>query len=287
VPTPDAIRYTALSESAPRTRKVDTLQIHHATTTSLSGLEALMAPGGRTVSANEAMGSDGYRVGKVPPNRRAFTSATVFDHQSYTVEVCNTSLAPSWGVSDAAHEALARLAVELWREGMLGSLTRRHIIGHNEVPGAYATACPGPSMNLARVVSRAQQLQAAGYAGLETRPLEDDMFDDQDRKNVQLIADTLTRGIANVKHNGEVWDMLNRLANTSLISARVWDVADTNPTDVDPNRMGNQLVAIRQAVQKIAADGPAAGSGMAALTDVDLANIAKAVVDEQSRRLSA
>lgn len=154
----DATRYTTSSEFSPRNRKLDTLQIHHATTTSLSGLEMLMAPGGRTVSANEAMGSDGYRVRKVPKQMRAFTSASSFDNQSYTVEVCNTSLAPTWGISEAAHRRLAELAVELYRDGDLGSLSRRHIIQHREVPGTYATACAGPSMDMDRIVRYAVEL---------------------------------------------------------------------------------------------------------------------------------
>lgn len=142
---------------------VDTLQIHHATTTSLAGLRDLMSAGGRQVSANAAMGNDGHLMSVVDIGRRAFTSATAYDHRSYTVEVCNTTLAPEWGISAASHERLAILAAELHREIGL-PLDREHIIGHREVPGAYATACPGPSMNLDWIASRAQQI-IAGSSG--------------------------------------------------------------------------------------------------------------------------
>lgn len=48
----DATRLTAFSESSPRIRDIDTLQYHHAATTSLDALEYNMEPGGREVSAN-------------------------------------------------------------------------------------------------------------------------------------------------------------------------------------------------------------------------------------------
>lgn len=158
---------TDWSESSPRTRAIDTLQIHHGTILSYSGLRSLMDPGGRTVSANGAMANDG-RLGEVVRtfDRRAFTSATAFDNQCLTVEVCNTTLDPGWNISEACRIRLARLAVGMYRKGILGSLTRAHIIGHNEVPGTYATACPGPDMDLDHIVALAQQFYAAGDSGV-------------------------------------------------------------------------------------------------------------------------
>lgn len=155
-------RYTSDSEYSPRNRKLNTLQPHHATTTSLSGLESLMDPGGRTVSANEAIGPYGQRVRKVPKNQRAFTSATAFDNQSYTVEVCNTSLGPEWGISDEAHRALAEIAVELYLEGNLDGFHYGPggILFHRDVPGTYATACPGPCMDYERIARYALELLA-------------------------------------------------------------------------------------------------------------------------------
>jgi N-acetyl-anhydromuramyl-L-alanine amidase AmpD len=159
MPRFDSVDLTSPSEYGSREgEKVSVLQIHHATTTSLSGLRSLMAPGGRTVSANGAMGNDGHLMNVVPTDRRAFTSATGYDRRSFTVECCNTSLGPRWGISDATHERLAELAVDLHREfGM--PLDRAHIIGHSEVPGTYATACPGPSMDLDRIVRRAREIE--------------------------------------------------------------------------------------------------------------------------------
>jgi hypothetical protein len=154
----DSVDLTASSEYGSRDgQRVDVLQIHHATTTSLSGLRGLMAPGGRKVSANGAMSRDGHLMLVVPADRRAFTSATSYDKRSFTVEVCNTSLAPDWGISDACHERLAQLAADMHFELDM-PLDRAHIIGHREVPGTYATACPGPSMDLDRIVRRAREI---------------------------------------------------------------------------------------------------------------------------------
>lgn len=165
----DAVDLTADSESSPRTRGINTLQIHHATTTSYGALRALMAPGGRTVSANGGMANDGtlYEIVRTS-DRRAFTSASSFDNQSLTVEVCNTTLGPEWGISAACRTRLARLAVGMYRAGILSGLYRGvgGIIGHSEVPGSYATACPGPDMHIDWIVAEAQRLYAAGDPGV-------------------------------------------------------------------------------------------------------------------------
>lgn len=134
---------------------IDTLQLHHATMTSLSGLIGMMMPGGREVSANGAMGNDGTLIEVVPLSDRAFTSASSYDRRCLTVECCNTTLAPDWGISDATHRRAGKLAADMFKAGLLGAIDRNYIIGHNEVPGTYATACPGPSFNLDLVVQYA------------------------------------------------------------------------------------------------------------------------------------
>ena len=155
----DSVSYTASSEYSSRNgERIDTLQIHHATMTSLSGLRSMMDPGGRTVSANGALGNDGHLMEVVPLSERAFTSASSFDRRCLTVECCNTSLSPDWGISEATRLRLARLAVDMFRAGLLGSLTRAHIIGHSEVPGTYATSCPGPDMHLDHIVELANDI---------------------------------------------------------------------------------------------------------------------------------
>lgn len=161
----DGVDLTASSEYSSRNgRKVQYLQIHHATLLSLAVLIAMMDPGGRQVSANGALGNDGHLVEVVPLSQRAFTSASRFDEVCLTVETCNTSLHPTWGISAASRERLARLAVAMFQAGLLGAISRQFIIGHYEVPGTYATSCPGPDMQLDWIVQRAHQIQAGGFA---------------------------------------------------------------------------------------------------------------------------
>lgn len=212
----DSENYTSYSESSPRTMAIDTLQIHHATTTSLAALRALMAPGGRTVSANGAMGNDGHLMGVVQEHRRAFTSATSYDNRSYTIEVCNTSLAPDWGISDICHWRLAAVAVDLHDQyGM--PLDRNHIIGHREVPGAYSTACPGPSMDLNRIVEYAYAILAARgtTASGGTRPIPEFEYE----KDIEMLF----LRVADDGNGKPYFTLLN--TNTNVYATPIYTVA--------------------------------------------------------------
>lgn len=198
----DGVDMTADSESSPRTRAVNTLQIHHATVTSYSALRAAMDPGGRTVSANGAMANDGTLNEVVrASDRRAFTSASSFDNQSLTVEVCNTTLGPEWGISAACRTRLARLAVGMYRAGLLNGLYRGvgGILGHSEVPGTYATACPGPDMHIDWIVAEAQALYAAGDSGLAgggvPRPIEIKKEDEDMTRLYMDVSNGVVRAI--------------------------------------------------------------------------------------------
>lgn len=154
----DAQAITGPSEWSSRDgQRIDTLQIHHATMTSIDVLLSLMAPGGRQVSANGAMANDGTLYEVVPVSERAFTSATSYDKRSLTLECCNTAVGEPWPISDATHRRLGKLAAQMFQQGLLGGIDRSYIIGHREVPGTYATACPGPSMNLDLVVQYAHE----------------------------------------------------------------------------------------------------------------------------------
>ena len=171
--TLDAVRYVADSESSPRTMPVDTLQYHHAASLSLAGLEDSMEPGGRRVSANAALDTDGTLVGKVHIGRRAFTSATPFDNRCYTVETVNTSTAPDWGISDESHRRMGKLAAEMLAEGLLKGLWYGvgGIIGHKDVPGTYATACPGPSYDPDLILKYATE-----YSTPKVEEIEESMY---------------------------------------------------------------------------------------------------------------
>jgi hypothetical protein len=153
------------TDCQPRSRGYrDYLIIHHAASTSLLGTLDLMQPGGRTVSSSWVLGTDGRFWRVVPETMRPWTSASWLDDIATTVETINTSGDPNWGIAEDQRIALAYLAVRLYREGHLKSLTRTHIIGHYEViriaGDGYATACPGPSMYLDHIAELARAIHA-------------------------------------------------------------------------------------------------------------------------------
>ena len=98
-------------------------------------------------SANYVIGSDGTIISCVPEEYRAWTSSSEDnDTQAITVEVCNTTAAPEWRVSDKALEALINLGVDIckrynlqgftWTGDKNGTLTIHKMF--------WATSCPGP-----------------------------------------------------------------------------------------------------------------------------------------------
>lgn len=142
-------------------------QVHHTANFNIDNAYALMLPGDRTVSCNALVGPKGEKWGVVPEEYRAFTSGSAMvDRMSYTVETVNSTGAPTWGISAAAHEALVDLLVDVatrhkfWpnRQGDKKTWT---VIGHREIgeiwPGeSYATACPG-GIDLGRLTTDAQK----------------------------------------------------------------------------------------------------------------------------------
>ena len=102
--------------------------------------------GSSQCSANYYIGNDGFIVGGVPEDKRAWTSASSWnDDQSITFEVANCSGAPEWKISDAAYKSLVSLSADICkRYGITphydgtknGSITIHQMF--------TATACPGP-----------------------------------------------------------------------------------------------------------------------------------------------
>ena len=101
----------------------------------------------RQASSNYVIGSDGTIILCVPEEFRAWTSGNESnDTQAITIEVCNSTGAPDWKVSDAALEALINLGVDIckryglpgftWTGDKNGTLTIHKMF--------QATACPGP-----------------------------------------------------------------------------------------------------------------------------------------------
>ena len=162
-PKPAAPTYPAATwwnhspNSSPRREgdKVQYFVIHHAADTRPveEQRDRFMKANDRNVSPNWLIGKDGSISEIVPPDKfRAWTSG-VFDYNAVTVETQNTSGDPTWGISEESHIAIAKIVA--WASKRYNfPIDRQHVIGHREVPGA-ATACPGPSMNLEKIVQYA------------------------------------------------------------------------------------------------------------------------------------
>lgn len=171
---PGSVWWDHSSNSSPRRAgdKVQYFVIHHAATTSSvdSLRNRFMNANDRKVSPNWLIGSDGSVSEIVPPDKfRAWTSGS-FDYNAVTVETQNTSGDPSWGISEASHIAIAKLVA--WASKRYGfPIDRTHVIGHRETPGA-ATICPGPSMNLDKIVSLAKEFAAEGETPVDPKPTD-------------------------------------------------------------------------------------------------------------------
>jgi N-acetyl-anhydromuramyl-L-alanine amidase AmpD len=270
----DSVNETVASEYKSRGgARIDTLQIHHATTKSLSGLRSLMSPGGRRVSANGAMGTDGHLVRVVPEGMRAFTSATEYDARSITVEVCNTSLEPAWGISDACHERLARLAAEMHHQyGM--PLDRKHVIGHREVPGTYATACPGPSMRLDWIVQRAREIANGDDMSYMQWRDDEKVYMASDNANFRVIRNAYGVDVS----AADIFRALE--AKQDAILAGVSDVQGRQAT------VSASVNSIKAAIDKSSAEGVADEIADEVLATLG-PQLGKAVVDSIGARLVA
>lgn len=144
--------------------------LHHGATTSLSGLIALMMPGGRTVSAHAAIGGREI-VNVVPESRRSYSlGSALFERSILSAECVNSTGAPYWLLSDETHESIARWVADVSRRHKIkphrdGPPSSWTVIGHREVytihRKGYATACPG-GMRLDWIAKRAQELLGNG-----------------------------------------------------------------------------------------------------------------------------
>lgn len=150
--------------------KVDRFIVHHAATTSLDAILTLFQPGGRTVSANYALGSDGTLVNTVDEDRRAWTSSSAhWDGRAVTIEVANSYAGDPWPVSDKAFDKLARLIADVaTRHGF--PINDDTILTHQELykryGASYPTACPGDlQRRKAELLTRARRYQSSAPAG--------------------------------------------------------------------------------------------------------------------------
>lgn len=168
-----------------REGKVQGLGLHHRADTgnAASARKRFMSANDRNVSPNWNVNQDGSADEIVPPDDyRAWTSGQI-DHQLVTIETGNTSAEPYWGISKESHERIADIlawasnrygfpiqlgAAEL-RDGK-NVITRPGLIPHRDMPSGKQTGtiCPGPSMNLDWIITRAKEIFQVKY--VETTP---------------------------------------------------------------------------------------------------------------------
>jgi hypothetical protein len=169
--------YLTSDSSSRNGGKVDRFIVHHAATTSLAAILALFQPGGRTVSASYALGSDGTLVLAVDEDRRPWTSASEgWDGRAVTIEVANSSAGGAWPVSDAAFDKLARLIADVSiRYGF--PINDDTVLTHQELytryGDSYPTACPGDlQRRKAELLRLANKYRTSATAGGDEAPIE-------------------------------------------------------------------------------------------------------------------
>lgn len=168
------------SDSSSRSGGIDRFIVHHAATTSLAAILSLFQPGGRTVSANYALGNDGTLILAVDEDLRAWTSSSSYwDGRAVTIEVANSVAGGSWPVSDVTFHKLARLIADVSiRHGF--PINDDTILTHQELYNrygdSYATACPGDlQRRKGELLALANRYRAGGGAGTPTPEEETDM----------------------------------------------------------------------------------------------------------------
>lgn len=174
---PGAVKWGHSPSSSPRgDNKVKWFIVHHWGAASLPSASAQWASfmkdrGEDGVAPTWQVNSDGSVYEAVPPDTHRAWASGKADYQSVCVETQNTSAAPNWGISEASHEAIAKLVV--WASKRYGfPIDRNHVFGDREIEAktgikTRATICPGPSMDLDKIVELAKK-----YAEEPTPPVD-------------------------------------------------------------------------------------------------------------------
>lgn len=187
--------YTApLTSDRVKGDRITRLIVHHCGATS-DQLAYFLTKNERSSCPTWYVRTSGEVIETIAPAKRPSATGSA-NTGSVAVETQNTSGGPAWGISDASHEAIARIAAWLSQQTSIDgvpvefTIDRESIIGHSEA--GFATACPGPSMDLDRIVARARELVAA-----EPTPAPDDTVA-VDRGWLQSVLDRIKQllGIA-------------------------------------------------------------------------------------------
>lgn len=133
------------------------LQIHHSTMTSNDAYIRMVQNGSREVSSSFGIQDDDI-VRIVNLLRRPWTSGSAtYDSTAFTVETANSTLAPSYLVSEKSKNSLARLAKAMLADGALAAMTSVYIYLHKQMKSrfnvSYGTECP-INITVENIISR-------------------------------------------------------------------------------------------------------------------------------------
>lgn len=194
--------------------RIDTFLIHHMAAIGGAGVTDMMRrPGGRTVSANYTIHSDGTLHGVVPEEFRAWTSGASgdggrgaqWDRRSITVEIANSSGEPNWYISPAALQTAANLLADLRRRYPI-----ENVLGHRDLyqryRASYPTYCPGPN-TVAQILALTPP--AGGGGATETTPNEEDEMNAEQEAKLDKLLAIATQRVG--PHNETVPESVGRL----------------------------------------------------------------------------
>lgn len=136
------------NHSGKRTQPITKIAIHHtAGVINGKALAGVFAPTSRNASANYGIGSDGKIFLIVDEKNRAWTTSSAWcDNRAVTIEVGNSTTAPTWKVSDFVLSRLIDLVYDICRRNKIYPCTfTGDKTGVLQMHRWYAkTACPGP-----------------------------------------------------------------------------------------------------------------------------------------------
>lgn len=127
---------------------VTKITIHHAAgVINAEPLARIFENTRRNASCNYAIGNDGVIIGVVPEEMRSFCSTSRWnDSRAITIEVGNSTGAPTWEIGEKAMKSLILLCADICRRYCIvpyfngttdASMTFHHFYTQTECPGPY------------------------------------------------------------------------------------------------------------------------------------------------------
>lgn len=141
------VHYWTNNKSSRNGTKITSIIIHHMATVNGTALSCYNVWKSRQGSAHYAISTNGQIGQLVDEKFRAWSAANAAaDSKSVTIELANSTGAPSWKVSDKAIEACIKLCVDICQRNGIKKLTYTGNKSGNLLMHCWfaSTACPGP-----------------------------------------------------------------------------------------------------------------------------------------------